>query len=247
MKTFNTTFLAIVLTLFTLEGSAAPLTARPVQIVSCASMPDDVPFDVAPMSYNKGFEIFYLVEAENLAAFKDNSLTLTSMKTKDGKDISKTRTGKPSYEEGTFPKVSEDGKYAVFSVKVEQDLFGQVDSLEIAGSAILLVASSRDVLTAKLSKDEKKAKTVGPFTVSTSAGGGFMGMGGDSFGVTVKGSLASIINVDVESNGAALDSEGSMSDGSSKTFYFAKPDSDALTVKINYWTDLKEETVTFGK
>jgi hypothetical protein len=229
--------------------SEKPLTARPVQRMSCAVLPADMAFDVKPMGHEAGFEIYYLVEGESIAAVKDDSLVVDAILTKDGKDISKSRTGKSAYEQGPWPKVSEDGKYAVFSVKSDADQFGNVESLSIKGSITVQTANQRDKKNATLVLAEKQPKSVGPFTVAVEADSDeAAAMRGNNLGLRVTGPQASLIDVSVATpDGKALEPEGSTWDDTSKTFFFEKSATPSVTVEVNYWTDLVERKVVFGQ
>ena len=120
------------------------------QIRSSAPLPADVPFDVKPMGYEPGFEIGYVVKGEGLASVKKDSLVMDHILTREGVDLAASRAGQPGYEMGAFPKVSEDGRYASFSVKVNQDAFGKVESLALKGSITLLMATQRETASALL-------------------------------------------------------------------------------------------------
>jgi hypothetical protein len=226
-----------------------PLTARPVQRVSCAVLPADMAFDVKPMGHEAGFEIYYLVEGEGLAGVKEDSLVVDAILTKDGKDISKSRTGRPAWEQGPWPKVSEDGKYAVFSVKSDVDQFGNVESLSVKGSITIQAATQRDKKNATLVLAEKQPKKIGPFTVvAEGAGDEADAMGGANLGIRVSGPLASLLDVSVSTpDGKALESQGNMGDGTTRTFFFEACTAPSVTVEANYWTDLSERKVIFGQ
>lgn len=232
------------------QTADSELSVRPIQMVSCATLPDGIAFDVKPMGHEAGFEIFYLVEGKNLIAIKEDSLILSAIKTKEGLDISKSRTGDPTYKQGPFPRVSKDGKYAVFSVKVEHEQFGKVDALTMQGSVVALMASKRETKDLALPVTGKQSKNIGPFTVLSQTGGGaeLMGMtSGNNFGIKITGPLSSIIDVKLVAKGGAEKSECNMSDNTSTTFFFSKPSTSEVTVRINYWTDLREQKVMFSK
>ena len=88
------------------ESDTASVTARPVQIVTCDKLPEGLDFQVQPTGYKLGFQIYYLLEGENIVGIKTNSLKIDSMKTPDGVEISKTRNGNRTYAQGMFPEVS---------------------------------------------------------------------------------------------------------------------------------------------
>jgi hypothetical protein len=232
------------------EAGQPSVRARPVQIVSCDDLPARLDFKVKPMGYKPGFQIYYLLEGENLVGIKKDSLVLDFIKTASGSDISKHRNGKPAYEQGSFPKVSEDGKHGVFSVEVEENQFGKLENLSIKGTITVLTGSQRKEQSVELSVADKQKKKVGPFSVAIASGGGsLMGMGSSdkTIGVELTGPLESIIEIKLLDGAHELNSEGWMSDGSSKTFSFSKPRNTTVSVSINHWTDLKEEEVPLDK
>lgn len=233
------------------QQSKGPRVKR-VQIRSSAPLPSDVPFDVKPMGYELGFEIGYVVKGEGLASVKKNSLVMDHIRTRDGVNLAESRTGKPGYTMGMFPKVSEDGRYARFSVKVAQNAFGKVESLSMKGRITLLMATERETASAVLAVAGGESVEAGPFTVAVQSGksGGMGGsfFGGGQFGVQVSGPTDSIIDMKLLDGGRATDSEGTMTSGNGPTVYFfPKPTQDQATLEINYWTDMKEEIVSFGR
>lgn len=226
------------------------LRARPVQIISCAPMPAEIGFELKPMGYDPGFEIFYLVEGNNLAGIKDDSLVMAGIRTPAGEELSKNRMGTSTCQLGPFPKVSDDGKYALFSVKVQQDQFGKVESLAMKGSVTVQIASRREEKTVAMSAADSQPRRAEPFAVAVAAEGqdGMMGMfGGGGFGIRITGPLERIIDVKLVAAGAEEKSASNMSDGSSTTYFFEKPSAESFTVQIACWADLSEQKVVFGQ
>ena len=228
----------------------AALRARPVQIVSCAPMPAEIGFELKPMGYDPGFEIFYLVEGSHIAGIQDDSLVMAGIRTPAGEELSKNRMGMPTCQLGPFPKVSDDGKYALFSVKVQQDQFGKVESLAMKGSVTMQIASRREEKTVEMAASDSEPRRAGPFSVAVAAedAGGMADMfGGGGFGIRIPGPLEQIIDVTLAAAGAKEKSTSNMSDGSSTTYFFEKPAAEAFTVQIACWADLSEQKVVFGQ
>ena len=233
------------------QTARVPLV-KMAQIRSSAPLPADVPFDVKPMGYEPGFEIGFVIKGEGLASVKRNSLVMEHILTRDGVNLAESRTGRPAYEMGAFPKVSEDGRYAGFSVKVNQDAFGKVESLALKGSVILLMATQRATASATLTTAGGEPVKAGPFTVAMHSGqGDGMGgafFGGGQFGIQVSGPCDSIIDMHLLDGGRTTDSEGTMTEGHGPTVYFfPKPTQEQASLQINYWTDMQEQTVPFGR
>jgi hypothetical protein len=143
------------------ETRAFPV--RPIQIVSCASLPSDLTAEVRPCGYEDGFQIYYLVEGDSIAGF--DSLSIDSVKTPEGGDVSKEKSGTATYRAGPFPKISVDGKYCVFSLVVPRNQFGNVEKLAVRGRVTLLVGTKREERRATLAIDDQSEKKIGPFTV----------------------------------------------------------------------------------
>ena len=254
MKTASGSLLATLLVIATSALAQQPKgpMVKMAQIRSSAPLPADVPFDVKPMGYEPGFEIGYVVKGEGLASVKKDSLVMDHILTREGVNLAASRAGQPGYEMGAFPKVSEDGRYASFSVKVNQDAFGKVESLAMKGRITLLMATQRETASATLATAGGESVQAGPFTVaihsgnSEGMGGAFFG--GGQFGVQVSGPCDSLIDLKLLDGGRATESEGTMTSGNGPTVYFfPKPTHGPATVQIHYWTDMKEQKVLFGR
>jgi len=254
MKTIPSIILATLLVAATsvLAQQTKGPRVKKVQIRSSAPLPADVPFDVKPMGYEPGFEIGYVVKGEGLASVKKDSLVMDHILTREGVNLAESRTGRPGYTMGMFSKVSEDGRYASFSVKVGQNAFGKVESLSMKGRITLLMATERETASATLATVGGESVKAGPFTVAVQSGKrGGMGssfFGGGQFGVQVSGPSDSIIGMKLLDDGRETESEGTMTSGNGPTVYFfPKPTHDQVTLQINYWTDMKEQVVSFGR
>jgi hypothetical protein len=244
------------------DESAKPgsLRAKPVQIVSCAEMPAGVGNAAAFLQHKVGFQIHYLIEGEDLIGIKPKSLVIDSITTPAGKDISKQRNGHTAYEQGSFPKASEDGKYCIFSLEcADARQFGQVEKLVVKGSITALVASNREEKKLVVDVNSKQPQKVGPFTIQCgkpSGGlfGGFTlvpGVNTDSsskknVGVKVAGPMQGVI--DIKFKDEDRDLEGGYSyDDKGRDYTFPKPKSGKLTVTVSYWADLREAKVQIGQ
>lgn len=218
---------------------------KPIQATFSAPIPDDVPFDVKPMGYDKpGYQIVYLVKGENISGIDEESLKIDMVRTKDGKDISKNFKGKPTYELGPFAKVADNGKYARFTVSIEPDKITQSEIPEVHGSISVSTAGGTEVKTVQLKTSGGEPQTAGQFTVSVAKAGGGM-FGSDGFGITLKGPENVLSSIEVTSGGKACESEGTMTLNGVKTFYFEKPTAADVTVSLTCWTDLKSHVLTF--
>lgn len=222
---------------------AADLQVSLLQTQVGKSSGGELPFDVKPMGYEPGVKLSFLVRGENLVAFKDDSVEIKSFKLADGKDIAKTRAGKPNYDQESFSKVSEDGKLGSFTVKFPGDVSGGVEGGSLEGSIVIITASKSEEKEVELTLADKAAKEVGPFKVAPSGGGLFGGGGGT--GIEITGDHSGVIEVVVEDGGKKLESNGSSWSGKQKTYMFNKAEAKTVKVKLRYWTDMKEQPLPF--
>jgi hypothetical protein len=208
------------------QERSAPFTTRAVQFRASAPLPGTIPFEQQPLGHDTGFEIVYLVEGRDLTGVKQDSLQLTSLRARDGSDLSLTRTGASPVELGPFPKATEDGRYLLFSVQSGQDLFGRVDERSLAGSVVVFTGSRRASAELSLSPTSPP-QALGPFQVQPAAGAT-----GTEMGVTVTGPMAALINALQIRDGRTVTAEQTSWDGSQKSFYFpagADPHASAST------------------
>ncbi len=238
-----------------LHAADAPtVTCKPVMITTCAELPASIDFQTRPMGYELGVKIAYLVEGEDLIGFKDESLNITSITTADGKDISKKRNGKAAWKQDSFPKTTDDGKYGIFAIEISESAFGKTDGLTVNGSIVALTGGDRQTRKVTFKISDAKVEDVGGLKVSLTGGkksaekeSPFGGFGGGGFGVQVSGDIAKVADLAMFEGDNKLDRQGSHWSGTQKTWNFAKPAGDTVTVEISWWNKLAPVTVTIGK
>jgi hypothetical protein len=235
-------------------ADAPTVTCKPVMITTCAELPASIDFQTRPMGYELGVKIAYLVEGEDLIGFKDDSLSITSITTADGKDISKKRNGKVAWKQDSFPKTTDDGKYGIFAIEISENAFGKSDGLTVNGSIVALTGGDRQTKKITFKLGEAKVEDLGGLKVSLTGGkktaekeGAFGGFGGGGFGVQVSGDIAKVAELAMTEGDNKLDRQGSHWSGTQKTWNFAKPAGDTVTVDITWWNKLAPVTVTIGK
>lgn len=256
MKTFRQILAALLILVPALPALAqAPQgpAIRLVQIRSAIPLPESIPFEAKPMGYEPGFELFYIVKGEGLAGVKKDSIVLDHIRTRDGTDLAAHSNGRPAYEMGSFPKASEDGRWATFSVKVSQNAFGKVESLAVKGRVVLLVATRNETLKGELTTAGGPPVQMGPFSAVVASGpptgmrSGFFAGSGD-FGVQVTGPCDSITEIALMTDGGKTKSNGNMTmNNGPVSYFFPKPAGDTFALQIRYWADLQEQTVSFGR
>ena len=236
----------ILLSLVPLVLTAGPFEVSLVQVQAGRPLGEEVPFDVKPMSYEPGAKLAFLVRGENLVAFKDDSVEIKSFKLGDGREWSRTRSGKANWEQESFAKVSEDGKVGSFTVKFPGDLFGALEGASLDGAITAITASKAEEKKIELTAGDKTKKPLGSFEIAVSeGGGGLFGGGSDGTSITLTGDHKAVVEVTVTDGDKKLDDNGSSSFNDSKTYHFDKAKGEKLDVTVRYWTDLKEEVVPF--
>jgi hypothetical protein len=187
-----------------------------------------------------GIEIFYLVEGTDLAGLKDDSLQVSSLRGRDGSDLSVTRTGTATVTLGPFPATTDDGRHLFFSLRSQEDLFGRVDERSLRGSVVVFTGSRRETGELTITATTPP-QVVGPFRVSPAPG-----VSAGDVGVTVTGPLPALINVLQIRGVAIVTAEQTSSDGTEKTFLFPPGGGASARIRLHYWTELSERTVRFG-
>ena len=142
---------------------------------------------------------------------------------------------------GSFPKVSDDGTQASFSIHKKGDYLAKVDNIKAEGSVELYTGGETKTLIQKINVGDEPVD-MGPFKVNGGKSKGFFG----GEGLHVKGEINKIKEVKVLQNGKELDRQGSSWSGDSKTFNF-KGLKGEIEISIIYWPDLKKTEVSFSK
>lgn len=244
------TILLALATLMSLPAADGPtITCKPVMITACAELPAAIDFQNRPMGYELGFKIAYLVEGEDLIGFKKDSLIITAITTADGKELSKKRNGKPSYQQGSFPKTTDDGKFGFFEIEVSENQFGKTDGITVQGNITALSGSDRQTKKVTLTVGDAKVEDVGGLKISLFGGGEKsekQSFFGSSFGVQVAGDINKVAEITLFDGTTKVDSHGSSWTDTTKTYDFAKPAGKSLTVEVSYWNKLATVVVPIG-
>lgn len=236
---------AIALSLVPFVLAAEPFQVSLVQVQAGRPLGQEIPFNVKPMGYEPGAKLAFLVRGENLVAFKDDSVEVKSFKLGDGREWSRTRSGKANWKQESFSKVSDDGKVGSFSVEFPGDLFGALEGASLDGTITAITASKSEEKKIELTAGDKTKMPLGPFEISAGGGGGLFGGGGDGTSITITGDHKAVVEISVMDGGNKLDGNSSSWSGDSKTYHFDKAKGEKLAVTVRYWTDLKEEVVPF--
>lgn len=248
--------------------SAIPLTtfaldARVVGYKDCAQFPSDMEFQDKPMFCGESASLALMVESQGLVAIKEDSLKLTSL-TLNGVDISANRKGEPSYEIGSFPKVSEDGKYGVFEILINHPVFGQLQKIKAAGTIDLLTSNSLATpADTKVDFSKPFSIVIGPYTLSnhhqqpdpqgSNTIGNTIAKGladmfspnssQTNYSIHMLGDRDALVSIEIIDGNNIIKTTSSSWGGELKTFYFDKPKQAAGSIRIKYWKDIKVEVV----
>lgn len=233
----------------------------------CIQLPPEVTYREKPNYCGDKPSISFMVKSADLVGFKKESLKITKM-TLNGADISTNRLGEPSYSQGSFPSVTKDGVYAIFSVELDKPVFGELQKVKIEG-AITLNTSKKLINTPIKNFDLSKpyAADVGPYKITytppattnttnppaptdkslvgamTAA---LIGNSADgSLSISAKGNLTALVGIELIDKDKAIESNSSMSNGTERSFGFAPPSSDIVSLKVSYWEELQEVVIPF--
>lgn len=233
-------------------------TAGIVGYKACGNFPDKISFNEKPnycMNTEGKSVVSIILNGKDIIGISDESLKATSLKLGD-QDLSKTRTGKPSYKLGSFPKVAESGAFAIFDVEMETVPFGKLRQVRFQGSIDVLTSSN--LVGAKQDVDSSKDFEVkmGPYIVTnknkldSSSLAGALGnmMTGSSDGLTVRvvGDLEALQSLKVREGDKEVKSSWSSWNDNVKSFSFEKPTQGNVTIDLQYWNNMKKKTVSLA-
>lgn len=244
-------------------SSGAPATpetfsAGIVAYKACSSFPDSITFSEKPnycMNSEGQSVVSLIIKGKDIIGISADSLKVNAL-TLSGKDLSKTRTGKPAYSLGSFPSTSETGEFVIFDFEMKNMPFGQFRNSKFDGSIDLLISDK--LMSPKQSVETSKPFEIkmGPYTVTNkkqldaSIVGNAMGqmlMGGDdsnSFPVKVIGNLEALSSLEVTEGDKKVNSSWSTSHDNKKTFHFDKPTLDTVNIELQYWDNLQKKTIS---
>lgn len=231
------------------------INAKPIQFCIGGDLPSEIPFESKPMGFETGYKVVYLAQGADLSLLDEKSLKINSIKDGSGKEISMKRNGELDYELGSFPKVTDDGKYVIFSIESKRNIWNQTGRLNISGHITAFTSSDRVDSEFTLNLQSKEPLKINEFTVinalnekvdkSDDSKAFFQAMlaNSDSINVKVSGPINKIIKIDAYNKDEKLDDQGSSSDEVSKVFMFKKTAINEVRLKISYWKEFKEVKV----
>ena len=243
-------------------ADGATLACKPVEVTSWADFPgSEIWFGKRARGH--GVEITYLVEADILMGFKDDSLAITAITTADGKNLATSIKGRPTWKQGSYDNPTMHKKFGTFTIAVSENVMGKTDGLNVSGSIVALIGK-RDTKKIAFNLSEAKAEIIDGLRISL---GGTDTMVeamarmekrakiGPLFGVTIAGEVNKVLNVVLRNGvtGEAYRENQQIHGGkglhpkyTERTWFFSKPTVDEVTVELTYWNTLEEVTIPIG-
>ena len=215
--------------------------AKPIQYVFTTPDAVKLPFDVKPMGPDKvGCEITFLVTGENLTGIEDDAVNITSITAGGGKDITKNSRGRDAWKLDTFrKKVSQDGKYATFSVFVETET--PLTSPNINGTVTVKTSGEVKTETLTFETTQKGAEQkAGPLTFAIDDY--------KSFQIRMKGNKNLISEIKIIAGGKTIKQQGWSGFNDQWTYTFSSaPTTPEFTLSVSYFDDVKDVVYKIGK
>lgn len=140
------------------DDEPKPLKAMPIRIESTRDVPADLKSTFYP-PLKPGFRVTYLIEGERLAKFE--RITIRSIKTPDGTDLSKSYKSTQPWD----GNITKDGKYFIFPISLDRPLSGKEAKLQIDGDVELQVGGDHKALEVELTDVDNLPRKLGPFTL----------------------------------------------------------------------------------
>lgn len=263
----NSCALALLISAISISPNSlsAPFSGVAVGYKDCAEFPGDIKFHDTPSFCSGKNSIAIMISGEGISSIKDDSLKISSLTLGD-RDISKNRLGSKSYSMGSFPKVTESGKHAIFELEIDKPIFGELSKVKVDGEIVVLTSdelgeTSKDGINLSTGFSEK----MGPYKVSSAKEGGESGVGdvlrggisqafsgllgeedskqNEAISIKVVGDLDALVGVDLIENGKVVESQGSFWSGNEKTFNYYGVSSKVVNIKLRYWKNMKEVPV----
>jgi len=257
MRIFKLLLPALLLAAFCASAQDKEVSAKPIQYTFNLPSIDALPKHMRYSRYeNIGCEITYFVVCDGLVSIEHDSLTITAVTDKDGKDISKDTRGRDAWKSKGASTTTTDGNtYATFSIFVPTGAPMEVPVVK--GTITAKVAGKTEAQFLNFKTAEKGvAQKAGPFTFAIAddtkedaednanlrifRGGKMDGRAGGGLDITMEGDRSMIKDVTLNDGGKTLRAMGMGSTRmSSSTSFFSQ------TTK-NGQTDTTKQTTTYS-
>lgn len=206
-------------------AAEAPLAeAKLLMVQNAGTMPEmKDAYRVRPMGYKEGIKFYFLVQAEKMIAFKSETLKA------DG------------WKFGSFPRVSEDGKTATFSILKVGNYLGKGHEIKVNGSVQVMTGDTPVTKELTLKAGADPIEVAGCNITLALKKEGFQGTG-----VKMLGKFENIKQVELKVDGKLVKSRG-WSTMQGKRIYGFKDIKDNAEVVITYWPNTKLRTINFSR
>lgn len=262
---FIAKILAIGLLIFSGTVQSQELSARMVAYKDCHSSIDSLDFSAKPQVCNMSSQaITFMVSGKNIAVIDKASLKISKLEIK-GEDARYNRKGDDAFEFGSFPKVEDNGEYAIFDIELKSAPFGYIASVSLEGTIDIM--TSKGVINEErkaINLQESFSLEIGPLTLSNqpkpaqekaNEGGligdalskgmrtAFLGEEGDSLAIYINGDHDSLVSLEVYENGKKLKQSWYTTSGTERKRTFGKPTGSNISLKLKYWNGMQKVTV----
>lgn len=259
---------AVCLLMFTALAQSQEFNVKMVAYKDCHSSIKSLDFSAKPQVCNMSSQAMtFMIRGKNIAVIDKDSLKFSKLEV-NGEDVRYNRKGDNTFEFGSFPKIEENGDYAIFDVELKSAPFGHIGSASLAGT-IDIMTSKKLVIEERNAINLKKSFSlnVGPLTLSnqpkaipqkTKQGGlineagealseglksAFLGAESDSLIIYVNGEHDSIVSLEIYENDKKLKQGWYTTSGDERKRSFAKPIGSNINLKLKYWANMQRVTV----
>lgn len=251
------------ISLFANNALAENMTIKMIAYKDCHPDVNKLDFASKPQTCNMSNQAMtFMVEGKNIAVLDKDSLNFSKLSIGDS-DIRHNRKGDKNYSMGSFPKVDDNGNFAVFDIEFESAPFGKVSSISIDGSLEILT-SERVVVNENKGLDLNQGfiLDIGPFVVSdkpiqaekindAAVGNAlakglqtaFMGSSNDGLPIYVQGNMDAFVSIEIFENGQKIDQGWSTIGKNDKTINFSKTSGSIIDLNLKYWDGLARVTL----
>jgi hypothetical protein len=256
--------LAASLAVFAGSAQSREFSVSLIAYKDCHSSINSLEFSAKPQVCNMSSQALTLmVRGQNIAVIDKGSLKFSKLDV-GGKDVRYNRKGDNAFKFGSFPKIDENGEYAIFDAELKSAPFGYIGSASLAGTIDIMTGTG-------VIKEERNAiileksfsLDIGPLTLSNQPkpipakleqGGlsgalgkgiekAFMGQDSDSLNIYVNGNHDSLVSLDVYEKGKELKQGWYTTSGEERRRSYAKPTGSKIDLKVKYWDGMQRVTV----
>lgn len=253
------------LLIFSGLSQAQNFEVKMVAYKDCHSSIKSLDFMAKPQVCNMSNQAMtFMIRGKNISVIDKDSLRFSKLVI-GGEDVRYNRKGDNAFEFGSFPKIEENGEYAIFDVELKSAPFGHIGSASLDGTVEIM--TSKGVINEErnaINLNKIFSLSIGPLTLSnqpkpvpqkTKQGGlivevlseglksAFLGDESDSLVIYVNGDHDSLVSLEVYENDKKLKQGWSTTSGDERKITFAKPTGLNINLKLKYWEDLQRVTV----